>query len=238
MSLVNWRRRQDRIDEVFVPESALAEGVDPRELPSFISFCVKHALDTAMYRREELPREALIASTLGDYLNEVDNGGHAQFIGNICWCEEHRSDIREGLAILGVEEAARVFADLEAFAKRTPKRFASYRRPWKERDPYFDELDRRLWGPVEESIDAALPAWIKTQPWLRTLPNEEYSRIPGWQTPHHTLREERLEERRRAREPELRRGLLALRAGLRARDTTGWRRLMWRILRAWYGRGL
>src|SRR5688572_23362006 len=25
-SLVNWRRRRDRIDEVFVPESALAEG--------------------------------------------------------------------------------------------------------------------------------------------------------------------------------------------------------------------
>jgi hypothetical protein len=238
MSLVNWRRRQDRIDEVFVPESALAEGAHPRELPMFISYCVHHALDTGMYLREELPREALIASTLGDYLGEVDNGGHAQFVGNICWCEEHRSDIREGLAILGLDEAARLFADLEAFAERAPRRFARNHGEAHEIDPYFDELDRRLYGPVEESIDAALAAWIRTQPWLRTLPNEEYSRIRGWETPHHVLREERFEERRREREPQLRRGLLALRAGLRAHKTTGWRRLMWRILRAWYGRGL
>ncbi|HYK02157.1 MAG TPA: hypothetical protein VE974_10400 [Thermoanaerobaculia bacterium] len=124
MSLVNWRRRQDRIEEVFVPESALAEGDHPRHLPMYISYCVSHALQSGLYLRDELPREALIASTLGDYLGEVDNGGHAQFVGNICWCEEHRSDIREGLAILGLDEAARIFSDLETFAKRTPKRFA------------------------------------------------------------------------------------------------------------------
>ena len=76
----------------------------------YISMFVNHALHTAMYRREELPREALIAATLGDYLGEVDNGGHAQFVGNICWCAEHRADIREGLAILGLDAAARVFA--------------------------------------------------------------------------------------------------------------------------------
>ena len=238
MSLVNWRRRQDRIEEVFVPESALAEGDHPRHLPMYISYCVGHALDSGLYLREELPREALIASTLGDYLGEVDNGGHAQFVGNICWCEEHRSDIREGLAILGLDEAARIFSDLETFAERTPKRFARNSGEAHEQDPYFDELDRRLYGPVEESVDAALPAWIRTRPWLRTMPDEEYFRIRGWETPNHTLREERLEERRRANEPRVRHTLLFLRAGIRSRKEKGWRRWMWRILRWWYRRGL
>jgi hypothetical protein len=236
MSLVNWKRRQDRIDEVFVPESALDDEDHPRQLPMYISYCVHHALGSGMYLRDELPREALIASTLGDYLGEVDNGGHAQFVNNICWCEGHRADVREGLAILELDEAARIFSDLETFAARKPRRFARSYGPAQDR--YFDELDRRFYGPVEDSIDVALPAWIKTRPWLRTMPDEDYSRIQGWQTPNHTLREARLEERRRANEPGLRRGLLALRAGLRAHKAKGWRRFMWRILKAWYSRGL
>lgn len=236
--LVNWRRRRDRIDEVFVPESALAEEEHPRHLPMFISYCVHHALTTAMYRRDELPREALIASTLGEYLSEVDNGGHAQFVGNICWCEEHRADIREGLAILGLDEAARIFSDLETFAKRQPRRFARNHGEAHEQDPYFHELDLRLYGPVEKSVDTALPAWIKTRSWLRSMPDEEYFRTRWWETPHHMLREERLEEQKRANEPHVRRSLLALRAGLRYHKATGWRRLWWHLLRAWYGRGL
>jgi hypothetical protein len=190
-----------------------------------------------MYLREELPREALIASTLGDYLGEVDNGGHAQFVGNICWCEEHRSDIREGLAILGLDEAARIFADLETFAARSPRRFRRNHGEAHEQDPYFHELDLRLYGPVEKTIDDALPAWIKTRPWLRTMPDEDYRRLPGWETPNHTLRETRLEERRRGSEKEVRRSLLALHAGLRSHKEKGWKRVMWRLLRAWYSRG-
>jgi hypothetical protein len=236
-SLVNWRRRLDRIDEVFVPESALSEEDHPRHLPMYLSYCVQHALDTGMYLRDELPREALIGSTLGDYLGEVDNGGHAQFVGNICWCEEHRSDIREGLAILGLDEAARLFAELETFAKRTPKRFKRNHGEAHEQDPFFHELDLRFYGPIEKSIDAALPGWIRTRPWLRTMPDEEYFRTRAWETPNHTLREERLEERRRRNEKPLRRGLLALRAGLRAHKAKGWRRVMWRVLKWWYLRG-
>jgi hypothetical protein len=46
-SLVNWRPRLDRIDEVVVPESALAEGANPRDLPEYISYLVKNTLWSA-----------------------------------------------------------------------------------------------------------------------------------------------------------------------------------------------
>jgi Domain of unknown function (DUF4375) len=236
MSLVDWRRRQDRIEEIFVPESAVADEDDPRNLATHVLNCVKHAVYTGMYRRDELPRDALIVATLVEYLGMVDNGGHAQFVHSVCWCEEHSSDVREGLEMLGLDEAARIFSDLETFAKRHPRRFA--RNKGQAQDPYFDELDRRFYGPIEDSIDAALPEWIKTRPWLRTMPNEEYYRIRGWETPHHTLREARFEERRRATEPELRRGLLALQAAGRSRQAKGWKRWWWRLLQAWYSRGL
>ena len=230
MSLANWRPRQERLEEVVVPEEALSEERDPGELPMYVSMFVRHALDTAMYLRDELPREALIAATLADYLAA---GGHGQFVSSTCWCAEHRSDIREGLAILGRPEAARVFADFEVFAELEPERFARSSGTADQIDPYFFELDRRF-GRWAGAIEIALAAWIGTRPWLRTMPEAEYTRIRGWETPNHRLREERLEERRRGNEKELRRGLLFLQASGRARKAKGWRRLFWRLRKAWY----
>jgi hypothetical protein len=237
MSLINWRRRLDRIDEVFVPESALADGTHPRDLPMYISYLVRHALGQGMYLRDELPREALIASALLEYLSEVDNEGHAQFVGNKGWAEEHRGDIRDGLAILGLDEAARIFADLEAFAVRAPKHLAHNGANTHEHDPYFKELDRRLCGPVAKSIDVAFRAWLKARPWLRTMPDEDYFRIPGWEPPNHTLREARLEERRQSIANVAGRKLLYLRATIHSRKENWWRRVFWRLVRAWYSRG-
>lgn len=232
MSLVPWRRRLDRIDEVVVPESVLDGDDDPANLRMYLAMFVDHALGTAMYRREELPREAVIAATLGAYLNA---GGHAEFVKNVCWCAEHRADMREGLAILGLDEAARIFKDLEVFAVLEPERFArTYGNGADiEIDPYFYELDART-AAIFGSIDDALRAWVLSRPWLRTMPDEEYGRTRAWETPHHRLREERLEERRRANARSFRRGMLALQAHMHVRRATGWRRLLWRIRAAWY----
>ena len=220
----------DRVEEVVVPEEALSEERDPRELPMYVSMFVRHALQTAMYLREELPREAVIAATLGKYLAEVDDGGHAQFVANVGWYAEYRADIREGLAILGLNDAARIFADLEIFAELEPERFATNGEAAHEIDPYFHELDRRFYGPVRDAIDAALPAWIRTRPWLRTMPEAEYVRR---QLPNHRLREERL-ERRRGGDKNVRRKLMYLQAAVNASRATGWKRLLWRIRKAWY----
>ena len=228
MSLVPWRRRLDRIDEIVVPEQTAVDPHYQRELPVYVSMCVRHALQEALYLREELPREAVIAATLADYLGEMNDGGHGWWVINTCWCAEHRSDVREGLALLGQHEAAKIFADLEAFEVLEPERFAL---AW--RDPFFGELDRRF-GRVGMSVENALIAWIKTHSWLRLMPDEEFARTRAWQTPNHRLREERLEERKRANAPELRRGLLRLQASLRAHKATGWKRVLWRLRAWWY----
>ena len=218
VSLVNWRRSQDRIDEVIVPESALAEG----ESLSYLKRTVDHALRTGMYLPEELPREAVIAVTLGHYLAGAYHDGHHLWVGNAGWCVETRSAIREGLKILEQHEAGRIFADLEAFAVLEPERFES--EDWK----YFKELDDRF-GPVHEAADAAFAAWIRSRPWIRTMPKEEYYRTSAWETPNHRLREERLE----ARKGVSRRMMLDLVARMRSRREKGWRRWLWSLVAKW-----
>jgi hypothetical protein len=212
VGLLNWRNRsQYRVEEVPVPAHAVADGATPYDLPMYVSMFVSHALRSAMYRHDELPREALLASHVFDYMGEVNNGGHAQFVGNTGWDPDFRADVREGLAVLGLDEAARIFADLEAFAKAEPQRFrhiggmgsaalANLFRPGSEPetiDPYFHELDDRFYKGVGESIPAVVSAWLRTRPWLRVLPDAEYTRIRGWKIPDHPLRDVRFEAWRR-----------------------------------------
>ena len=211
MGLFNWRNRSiHRIDAVVVPERVLGDG-DPDSLPLYVSMFVRHALDNAMYTRDELPREALLATHVYDYVGEVNNGGHAQFVANTGWDPDMRNDIREALATLGLDVAARIFADLEAFAENEPARFrciggmgsaalANLFRPGSEPetiDPYFHELDLRFYETVGDAIVVADSAWLKTRPWLRTIPDEEYHRIHGWKMPDHPQRDARREAWRR-----------------------------------------
>ena len=208
MGLLNWRSRSPyRIDQVVVPEDTFAEGTSRYMQMTYVQMFVNHALDTAMWARHELPREALIAAHVADYLGEVNNGGHAQFVANTGWDVDMRADIREGLSMLRLDEAARIFADLEAFAVAEPERFrciggmgsaalANLMRPGSEPqtiDPYFHELDDRFFGTPSESIADAIGSWLETRPpWLRVVPDAEYNGpIPGWKTPDHPLRDAR-----------------------------------------------
>lgn len=201
MGLLFWRKRsQHRIDHVVVPESAIAEGHYRLDPTIHVQMFVKHALTSAMYARDELPHEALLGAHVGDYFGEVNNGGHAQFVGNTGWDEDVRADVREGLAVLGQHEAARIFADLEAFAIAEPKRFARHGGvycPTPDIDPYFNELDDRYYGPIAEALEAANDAWIKTWPFLRTITEAEYRQNPSWKVPDHPLREARWKAYRR-----------------------------------------
>lgn len=212
MALLNWRNRSiRRIDAVVVPALAVADGGSPHELPGYVAMFVRHALDDAMYTRDELPREALLATHVYGYMGEVNNGGHAQFVGNTGWDPDMRDDIREALATLGLDEAARIFADLEAFATNEPARFrciggmgsaalANLFRPGSEPetiDPYFHDLDDRFYQTVGDSIVLATSAWLRTRPWLHTIADEEYARIHGWKMPDHPQRDARREAWRR-----------------------------------------
>lgn len=211
MGLLQWKRRTQLIDAVVVPASALEDEANPHDLPMHVAMFVNHALSwTAMYAREELPHEALLAAHLSDYVGEVNNGGHAQFVGNTAWDPDMRADIKEGLATLGLDEAARIFADLEAFAAAEPERFAHSSGGADEIDPYFDELDRRFYSPGGQSIPVANTAWIKTRPWLRIMPTEDYAMFPGWVTPPHPLVEARVEALRRRNYPAWRRAMIEL----------------------------
>jgi hypothetical protein len=202
MGLLNGRRRSLLIDEVVVPASTVYPESDPHNLPLHVSMFVNHALSfSAEYVCDELPREALLAAHVALYVGEVNNGGHAQFVGNIDWDAEIRAHIREGLATLGLDEAGRIFADLEAFAVAEPRGFERISGGAYEIETFFFALDDRFNGPVADSIVAANTAWIKTRSWLRTIPDADYYRIRGWETPPHPLREARIEARRRRHRP-------------------------------------
>jgi hypothetical protein len=195
MRLFDWSRKPPpaaRLDAVIVPAGAI-DGTEP-DLPMYVGMFVSNALSwSALYERDELPFEALLVAHLEYYRAEVNNGGHAQFVGNSDWDPDIRADIALGLSTLGLDEAARIFADLEAFDAAEPARFERSHGESDEIDPFFFALDDRFNGPVEAALARANEDWARTRPWLRGMPDAEYFRTRAFVPPPHPARDQRIE---------------------------------------------
>ncbi len=185
------------IETIIVPTSSLA-SLYPDELPAAVSRFVDCALTQAEYIPAELPGQALIAHDLFLYHGEVQNGGHAQFVGNVGHDQDAWSLITVGLSLLRLPEAKSIFADLQAFATAYPERIARCFGEFDEIDPYFFELDDRFSAQSSKQVITALADWLKTRPWISTVSDDAYRASVAQLVPPHPLSEARRERRRPA----------------------------------------
>ena len=155
-----------------VPDILLSTdaGDEPRYLTMDMQYYVLHLIQTAHFPREAVPREAMISAAVDYYICTVENGGHDAFVGNSGWDPFLREAVREGLATLGLDELAALFAELEAFAADDPARFEAS--DWQ--DPTISALDDRFHAlPINDYFDRHAQ-WIRRLPGCRMLPRAEY----------------------------------------------------------------
>jgi hypothetical protein len=179
------------IDRVIVSD---LDG-DPRYsgLPSKVHAFVKRALE-AGYVADELPREAVIASHVLAYEAEIYNGGHVSgFLGNLGVDHARWDLIGEGLDRIGLPGSAAIFADFRSFVRKHPLRFRSWKREYPHYDPFFIELDSRVFAQPEYCIVLALQAWLEDKPWIEQIADSEYRAlsVAGCLVPPHPLRQQR-----------------------------------------------
>jgi hypothetical protein len=197
---------EPRCPTVIVRQASLRESADPQALAQDVVAFVNHAAGPAMFRREELPQEALRAFHVDFYVAQVNNGGHGQFAHNSRWEERVLRDIEEGLARLDVPEAVEIFGSFRTFAVAEPVRF---RRTFEgsgfgDIDPFVERLDRRYYDGVGRELSRALRDWIAGWACLRPLDDH------GYRAAMHGLPE--CNPERAARESEARRQVEAQRA--------------------------
>lgn len=161
------RPRRYPVREIIVSDAHVELG-DPQYLIADIEAFVVHLMQEGRFARADFPREALLAVAVSIYLGEAQNGGHAQVISNTEADPVLFADIREGLALLGLDAISDVWIRFEAYQKQSPKKFSTA--DW--RDPVLQALDNvlnpRLRGALSHIADQAL-RW----PYLKVVPAAE-----------------------------------------------------------------
>jgi hypothetical protein len=147
------------------------------------------------YADHELPRFAPHFHELWTYRGEWENGGHAQYWGNIpdSFAWEFASDL---LGHMGLTERRQLLDDFIALATREEERLIglyAYERG-AEADALFLPLDER-YAEIERRSGALkdhLHRWLLAQPWVVIDPELSASdEIASAKVPPHPLREER-----------------------------------------------
>lgn len=161
------RPRRYPVREIVVSDAHVVLN-DPQYLIAELESFVVALMQTGHFARADIPREALLAVAVSVYLGEAQNGGHAQVIGNTSADPVLFGDIRDGLALLGLESVRDVWSKFEAYKKREPKAFL--KADW--RDPVLQSLDDAL-NPKLKGAFAHIADQAVRWPFLRVAPGDE-----------------------------------------------------------------
>ena len=182
---------------IIVPRSALEAEEDYRVPCAVVDF-VNHALQHAMFKREELPPEAMQAFHVDYYIAQVNNGGHSQFAHNSHWHDYVIADIRAGLQANGCVEAQELFEDLCSFAEREPGQFMQGMEAagFGSYPEFFKQLDKVFHAGLNKSLTKANRDWIASLDCLVVLDDQPYREAMQGLATRNPLHRERAEEAR------------------------------------------
>jgi len=161
------RPRRRPVREVIVSDAHI-QLEDPSYLIADLEAFVVDLMQGSKVARADFPREALLAAAVAIYLGEAQNGGHAQVISNTEADPVLFADIREGLALFGLDAVSDVWVRFEAYGKSQPSKFT--KADW--RDPTLQALDAAL-NPRLRGAYAHLADQIMRWTFLRVLPGEQ-----------------------------------------------------------------
>ncbi|MCI5077856.1 DUF4375 domain-containing protein [Oricola sp.] len=136
----------------------------------------EHAAERAGRGWDAIPPEALQVNCVFDYVGQVENGGHSQFVANRRGeLSECLSNVAAGLRAVGADGNLAIIEDLRAWLAGNPDEAARQTGFAGGRAAALDALDdrfRALWkaGP----LDATLAAWIAAWPNLRVVEDADY----------------------------------------------------------------
>lgn len=171
-----WDHPQARVQ---VPLSEIVvraehiQGDEPRYVTMDVQEYVISMIQQGRYPRAALPHDAVVSASVDFYICTVENGGHTAFVGNGCWDETLRDDIREGLRRLDFQDLAEIFAGLEDFSNDHPARFEAI--SWD--DPAIGSLDDRFHTLDHQKHFERHADWIRSWPNLHIVTSAQHREV-------------------------------------------------------------
>ena len=169
-----------RVREILIRRS-IFDSPDKDRLLQAICGLVNTLQDYGAYTRQELPAELMQAYHVDYYDAQVQNGGHAQFIGNSNWNEDIVGDVERGIAAMQADDYLALFRSVRARvdADHALKASAVASRGFSdlgggmvgdlnEHDERFFSLSR------SRSLRDFMQDWLRTLDMVRLVPDREW----------------------------------------------------------------
>src|SRR5262249_1621516 len=105
-----------KVGELILPREA-ADSSDPYELIACNIDWINFLFSDGKYMPDEMIQEPIWRYQVDYYLQQVNNGGHGQYVGNSDILNENWGSVEAtqlGLAAMGAEDFAAIYADLIA----------------------------------------------------------------------------------------------------------------------------
>jgi hypothetical protein len=128
------------------------------------------------YHRHELPAVALNAVSAENYLGQVNNGGHRQFVLNAGtnYLSEFR-DAQSALKSMSANEHAFLLSTMMEWTEQHYEQLVSSSEEFGPPPDFVDELDTKFYQLEERSPMAVLSArWIRSWPNLKVVDDAQY----------------------------------------------------------------
>lgn len=145
------------------------------------------------YVEHELPTELIQVRYADYYLEQVNNGGHSQFVGNSgAKLANNIEHALAGLRNMGARRQVEILTQLKAWIEANPTEAALQKGFGEFRAPYLDELDERFYDAEERSsIGDLCASWIQRWSNLEIVDDDRFvdrMRALGAQNPNFDIR--------------------------------------------------
>lgn len=164
-----------------------------RYLMEAVARFVETMLNDCDYAPDEIPAPALQIRNCADYLGQVENGGHSQFIGNRL--DDIRvvvPSIRAGLVEMAAEKHVAVLDGLTEWMRANPAKIGKQTGFSGGRAPELNELDRQFTAAeAVASIHERAAVWIARWPDLKIVEDDNYDEHIERAKASNPLREQR-----------------------------------------------
>lgn len=152
-------------------------SVNPSDLIDALIDICNHLETYGAYRLEEFPLALRYNLVLSQYFNQVNNGGHEQFVSNCGWAPELQESVDAGLGAIGAVEHQRVFREVAQYINASPERVLAVAARGGFNHPTYGPVDKWIsdkdseYFKLKDSTDLlhTLHAWLKQQPCIQPV---------------------------------------------------------------------
>jgi len=170
---LNKKAAGPHVPFILISQEVFEDDAPPYAAAQDLSEFVKAVRDKALYEPHEYPNVANLIYHADQYIGQVNNAGHSQFVFNDRARDESRMEAaHKGLLLIGATEFAKCTELLMEWCKKHPI-LKKRENGFSKRSKYLDELDQKMAALDVDVYHTAVREFLNDYGKTRTIPHTQ-----------------------------------------------------------------